>query len=319
MNIVITGATGFIGSHLCAVLSDTHHTVRMVSRSTPAGMDRDVPDFVKVDLEQLVDYDTLLKDCDVVVHLAGRAHIFDHSHSDSESAYISANTTATLNLARAAATRGVKRFIFLSSIKVNGESTTLDKPFTPGSIPHPSDAYGQSKLDAELGLFNLAESSTLEVVIIRPPLVYGPGVKANFLELMKLVHKRVPLPFGSMKNKRSFVGIDNLINLIVTCLDHPAAPNQIFFVSDNADVSTPDLIQHIAYAQGRQARLFPFPPLLLHLAAKLFHREHLYMRLCGTLQVDISTTMNVLGWKPVATPESMLAKTVKYAGLSSRD
>ncbi len=319
MNIVVTGATGFIGGHLCAALSDTQHVVTMVSRSAQMEADQHSRTSIQIDLEQHVDYDTLLKDCEVVIHLAGRVHILNDPARDSESTYISANTTATLSLARAAAARGVKRFIFLSSIKVNGESTTLDKPFTPESIPRPSDAYGQSKLDAELGLLQIAESSTLEVVIIRPPLVYGPGVRANFLQLMRLVHKQVPLPFGSVKNKRSFVGIDNLVSLIVTCLDHPAAPNQIFFVSDNSDVSTPDLIRHIAHAQERQARLFPFPPALLHLVAKLVHREHLYVRICGTLQVDISTTMKVLGWKPVATADSMLAKTVKYAGLNSRE
>ncbi|MHB1128766.1 MAG: NAD-dependent epimerase/dehydratase family protein [Ilumatobacteraceae bacterium] len=318
MNIVVTGATGFIGSHLCAAFSDTQHVVTMVSRSAQTEADQHSRIHVQVDLQQHVDYDTLLKDCEVVIHLAGRAHILHDPDRDPDSAFTSANTTATLNLARAAAARGVKRFIFLSSIKVNGESTTLDTPFTPESTPHPTDGYGQSKLDAELGLFHIAKSSALEVIVIRPPLVYGPGVRANFLGLMKLVHKQIPLPLGSVKNKRSLVGIDNLVSLIVTCLDHPAAPNHVFFVSDNADVSTPDLIRLIAFAQGRQPRLFPFPQALLHLGARLLHREHLYLRLCGSLQVDISTTMDLLGWKPVATPESMLAETVEYAGLNSR-
>jgi UDP-glucose 4-epimerase len=319
MNIVVTGATGFVGGHLCTALSETQHVVTMASRSAQTDGDQTKQTSVKIDLEQLVDYDTLLKDCDVVIHLAGRVHIVGDRDRDSESAYISANTIATLNLARAAVAHGVKRFIFLSSIKVNGESTIIDKPFTPNSTPHPADGYGQSKLDAELGLFQIAESSALEVVIIRPPLIYGPGVRANFLELMNLVHKQIPLPLGSVKNKRSFVGIDNLVSLIVTCLDHPAASNHIFFVSDNADMSTPDLIRHIADAQGRRSRLFLFPPALLSLGAKLLHREHLYLRLCESLQVDILTTISLLGWKPVATPESMLAKTVKYAGLNSRD
>lgn len=319
MNIVVTGATGFIGSHLCAALSDKQHSTTMVSRSAQVGANQHSRTPVQIDLQQHVDYDTLLKGCDVVIHLAGRVHVLNDLGSDLGSAYVSANTTATLNLARAAAARGVKRFIFLSSVKVNGESTALGKPFTPESTPHPTDAYGQSKLNAELGLFDIAESSALEVVIIRPPLVYGPGVGANFLELMKLVHKQIPLPLGAVKNKRSFVGIDNLVSLIMTCLDHTAAPNHVFLVSDNADLSTPDLIRHIAHAQERQPRLFPFPQTLLRLGAKLFHREHLYMRLCGSLQVDITTTMNLLGWRPVATLESMLAQTVAYAGLSSRD
>jgi UDP-glucose 4-epimerase len=319
MNIVITGATGFIGSQLCATLSDTHHSVTMVSRSAQTDTTKNARIFSNIDLQKQVDYDTILKDCDVVIHLAGRVHILNDPANDSEFAYISANTTATLNLARAAVACGVKRFIFLSSVKVNGESTALNEPFTPESVPHPQDAYGRSKLNAEIGLLHIAQSSALEVVIIRPPLVYGPGVRANFLELMKLVHKQIPLPLGSVNNKRCLVGIDNLVSLLVTCLDHPAAPNQVFFVSDNADLSTPDLIRLISQAQGRRARLFPFPQIWLHLGAKLFRREHLYLRLCGSLQVDISKTVNLLGWTPVATPQTTLAKTVAYAGLNSRD
>lgn len=319
MNILVTGASGFIGGHLCDALSNTQHTVTMVSRSPRSDADRRSQRLVLVDLQDQVDYDELLKDCDAIVHLAGRVHNIHNQGSDSKSAYTSANTTATLNLARAASTRGVKRFIFVSSVKVNGESTKNDEPFTPGSVPHPTDEYSQSKLDAELGLFEISKSSHLEVAIIRAPLVYGPGVRANFLELMKLVHRRVPLPLGSVENKRSLVGIDNLISLIMTCLDHPAAPDHVFFVSDNLDLSTPDLIRHIARAQGLRPRLVPFPPALLRLGAKLIHREHLYMRLCGSLQVDISSTMKLLGWNPIATPESILARTIEYAGFQSHD
>lgn len=319
MNIVVTGASGFIGSHLCDALSDTQHTVTLVSRSIKTGAEQHSKNMVLVDLQQHVDYDELLKDCEVVIHLAGRAHIIHDLADDSRSAYASANTTATLNLARAATTRGVKRFIFLSSVKVNGESTELGEPFAPDSIPHPTDDYGQSKLDAELGLFEISKTSDLEVVIIRPPLVYGPGVRANFLELMKLIHRRIPLPLASVDNKRSLVGIDNLVSLIMTCLDHPAAPGHVFFVSDNLDLSTPDLIRYIARAQGLRPYLIPFPLTFLRLGAKLFHREYLYVRLCDSLQVDITTTMNLLEWKPVATPDSMLTETAKYAGFSSRD
>lgn len=301
MNIVITGATGFIGTQLCDALACTNHVVSTISRSVHA------------------DYDTSLRNCDVIIHLAGRVHVLNDPDGDSESAYTSANTTGTLDLARAAVSHGVKRFIFLSSVKVNGESTELNAPFTPELTPRPTDAYGRSKVAAEIGLLEVAKTSALEVVIIRPPLVYGPGVRANFLELMKLVHRQIPLPLASVKNKRSFVGIDNLVSLIVTCLDHPAAANQVFLVSDNADLSTPDLIRLIANAQGRQSRLFPFPQELLRRGAKLIRREHLYLRICGSLQVDISKTMNLLEWAPIATPESMLTKTVESAGLSSHD
>lgn len=301
MNIVITGATGFIGTQLCNALSNTSHVVSTISRSAHA------------------DYDTSLRNCDVIIHLAGRVHVLNDPDGDSESAYFSANTTATLELARAAVSHGVKRFIFLSSVKVNGESTELNAPFTPESTPRPTDAYGRSKMAAEIGLLEVAKTSALEVVIIRPPLVYGPGVRANFLELMKLVRRQIPLPLGSVKNKRSFVGIDNLVSLIVTCLVHPAASNQVFLVSDNADLSTPELIRLIAQAQGRHPRLFPFPHELLHLGARILRREQVYLRLCGSLQVDISKTVNLLGWKPVATPQEILIKTVEYAGSSSRD
>lgn len=300
MNIVVTGATGFIGSHLCAALTSTNHVVSTISHSASP------------------DYGMTLGNCDVIIHLAGRVHVLNDPDGDSESGYISANVTATLDLARAAVANGVKRFIFLSSIKVNGESTPLQAPFKPESASHPIDAYGRSKMAAENGLLEIANSSGLEVVIIRPPLVYGPGVRANFLELMKLVHRKIPLPLGSVRNRRSFVAVDNLVSLIVTCLDHHAAVNQVFLVSDNADLSTPDLIRLIAQAQGRSPRLFPFPRKLLHLGARILRREHLYLRLCDSLQVDISKTVNLLGWNPVTTAQEMLAKTVDYAESNSR-
>ncbi|MEO8162730.1 MAG: NAD-dependent epimerase/dehydratase family protein, partial [Ilumatobacteraceae bacterium] len=279
----------------------TNHVVSTISRSTNH------------------DYGTTLRNCDVIIHLAGRVHVFNDPEGDSESAYISANTTATINLARVAVSYGVKRFIFLSSVKVNGESTPLNMSFAPESTPHPIDAYGRSKMAAENGLLEIANSSALEVVIIRPPLVYGPGVRANFLELMKLVYRQIPLPLGSVRNKRSFVGSDNLVSLIVACLDHPAAANQVFLVSDNEDLSTPDLIRLIAQAQNHRSRLFPFPQKLLLLGARILRREQAYLRLCGSLQVDISKTMHLLGWAPVATPLEMLAKTVGHEVSGSRD
>ncbi|MEO8364265.1 MAG: SDR family oxidoreductase [Ilumatobacteraceae bacterium] len=319
MNIVVTGATGFIGRHLCSALADTQHQVTIVSRTVPTQFSPNVRIIPNIDLEQQVDYESLLKDCEVIIHLAGRVHVQGDPENDPESAYHSANTAATLNLACAAVANGVKRFVFLSSIKVNGESTPLDAPFTPESTPHPVDAYGKSKLEAENGLFQLTRSSALEVVVIRPPLVYGPGVRANFLQLLNLVHKQIPLPLRSVHNKRSLVGVDNLVNLIVTCVDHPAAPNNVFLVSDNADISTPELVRLIAQAEGRRARLFPCPQFLLWIGAKVLRREDQYLRLCGPLRVDISKTMDLLQWRPTATPTEILARTVKYAGLDSRD
>jgi nucleoside-diphosphate-sugar epimerase len=208
------------------------------------------------------------------------------------------NVAGTLNLARQAAAAGVKRFIFLSSIKVNGEQTLPGQPFTEDDVPAPLDPYSTSKYEAEEGLRELARQTGMEVVIIRPPLVYGPGVKANFLNMMRWLHKRVPLPFASLNNRRSLVALDNLIDLIVVCLEHPAAANQTFLVSDGEDMSTTELLQRMAQALGRPARLMPIPASLLEAGAALLGRRDMAQRLCGSLQVDISKAKMLLGWNP---------------------
>ncbi len=312
MNIVVTGASGFIGGHLCSALAQTSHFVTAVSRKPLTHASRPRQTEVRADLESQVDYEKLLHGCDVVVHLAGLAHQgFDPVE---DSAYKSANETSTLNLARAAAQQGVKRFVFISSIKVNGESTPIGNPFTASSTPQPLDAYGRSKLAAELGLKSIASSSLIEVTIIRPTLVYGPGVRANFSELMSIVNKQIPLPFSRVRNKRSLVGVGNLVSLITKCLDHPGAANQTFLVSDNSDLSTPQLIREIAKAQGRHPYLFPVPMIVLRLGAKILRKEHLLNRLCDSLQVDISSTIENLGWTPPFTTQDGVLQTVSYTG-----
>jgi nucleoside-diphosphate-sugar epimerase len=235
----------------------------------------------------------------------------DDRASEPLSEFRKVNVDGTLNLARQAVAVGVKRFIFISSIKVNGEGTKLGVPYAADDVPKPMDPYGISKMEAEQGLQQLAKETGLEVVIIRPVLVYGPGVKANFQTMMKWLSKGVPLPLGAVHNKRSLVALDNLVDLIVTCLDHPAAANQTFMVSDGEDLSTAELLSRISGALGRPARLLPVPVWLLELGAAIVGRRDVARRLCGSLQVDISKTRELLGWAPPIPVDEALAKTVK--------
>jgi UDP-glucose 4-epimerase len=221
------------------------------------------------------------------------------------------NVQATLNLARQAAAAGVRRFVFVSSIKVNGESTQPGSAFTADDAPAPLDAYGISKMEAEQGLRQIALQTGMEVVIIRPPLVYGPGVKANFAAMMRWLKRGVPLPLGAIENQRSFVALDNLVDLIVTCLIHPAAANQTFLVSDGEDVSTTELLRRMGQALGCTARLLPVPASWLKLAADMLGKADMAQRLCGSLQVDISKTRQLLGWQPPLSLDSGLKKAAK--------
>jgi UDP-glucose 4-epimerase len=226
--------------------------------------------------------------------------------------YRRVNVDATLKLARQAAATGVRRFVYLSSIKVNGESTSLGRPFDADDPPGPTDAYAVSKHEAEVALRQLAAESGLEVVIIRPVLIYGPGVKANFRSMMRWISKGVPLPFGSIHNARSLVALDNLIDLVGTCLEHPAAPGQTFLVSDAEDLSTPDLLRRTGAAMDRHVRLIPVPVFLLRSAATLIGKADVGQRLCGTLQVDIGKTRRLLGWSPAVTVDQALLQTARY-------
>ena len=241
-----------------------------------------------------------------VVHLAARVHVMRDTAADPLSEFRRVNVDGTLNLARAAAAAGVKRFVYLSSLKVNGESGT----FAADDPPAPQDAYGISKHEAEAGLRMIAAHGTLEVVIIRPPLVYGPGVRANFAALVRAIARGIPLPLGAVRNLRSLVGIDNLVDFILTCIGHPAATNETFLVSDGEDLSTTDLARRLARAMGRRARLIPVPAAALMLMATAIGRRDVAERLLGSLQVDISKSRRRLAWNPPISVDEGLRRTV---------
>lgn len=306
MRLLVTGALGFVSSQLIKKLQKEHlEYVSHVRRGLNKG------DFV-ADISKNVDWSPALTGVEVVVHCAARVHQMTESQSPEDvlASYREVNTLGTLNLARQAAQSGVKRFVFISSIKVNGEKTEKGGAFEPILANSPTDPYGLSKYEAEIGLREIAEETGMEVVIIRPPLVYGPGVKANFESMMKLIRKGIPLPFGAINNQRSLVYIDNLVSLILTCCEHPNAANKTFLVSDNDDVSTTRLMQQIANSMSRPARLIPIPQSLIEVSAKVLGKSHLSDRLCGNLQLDVTETLNTLSWKPPVTFEKGIQETV---------
>lgn len=309
--IIITGATGFVGSSLVTRLALEKFVVRAVVRSenyrAPDGVGMARVDGLGPDTDWLA----ALNGASVVVHAAARVHVMTEKVKDPLSEFRYANVAGTLNLARQAARAGVRRFVFLSSIKVNGEQTSSGQRFTPSDTPKPSDPYGISKCEAEEGLRRLAEQTGMDVVIIRPVLVYGPGVKGNFLSMMRWLHKGIPLPLGAIHNARSLVALDNLVDLIVTCLGHPAAANQTFLVSDGEDISTTELLKRTASAMGIKARLIPVPPSIIQAGAALLGKRDVAQRLCGLLQVDISKTRELLGWTPPVSVDEALRKTAE--------
>jgi len=302
--ILVTGANGFLGQALNLELKARQFAVRGALRSEAKAGEVNVGD-----IGPNTNWAAALTGVDVIVHTAARVHVMNEQVDDALSRYREVNVEGTLNLARQADAAKVKRFIFISSIKVNGESTAPGKPFTADDQPNPADPYGVSKWEAEVGLQQLAAATGMEVVIIRPPLVYGPGVKANFLRMMRWINDGVPLPLARIDNKRSLVAIDNLVDLIITCIDHSAAANQVFLAGDGDDLSTAELAKCIGKALGKPARLFPFPVSLLSLAAGLLGKKSVVNRLTGSLQVDISRAGELLAWKPPLTLEQGLRKT----------
>jgi len=317
MKILVTGASGFIGTQLSETLANSGHQVRCTARSL-APNSSTTCEVITCDLESADNLDHLTVGCDAIVHLAGRAHVMSDDPATSESLYLSANVAVTKKLAQSASRTGVKRMVLMSSVKVNGESTNIDTPFTSQDTPNPQDPYGRSKTQAEQALWEVASSSGLEGVVIRPPLVYGPGVRANFASLIGIVNRGIPLPLGSIQNKRSFISIDNLINSIATALQSSNASGQTFLVSDGNDLSTPDLIRSIASALHKSPLLIPFPPALLKLAATTAGKRGAYDRLCGSLTVDIASTKQNLSWTPPFTVQDSLQRTVD-AFIQSRD
>lgn len=312
MNILITGATGFIGQAVIRdLLAHPRHRISALTRLTSSTLPEGIPRIEVNAIDGATDYSNRLAGFDVVIHLAARVHHLQEQRDTAYSAYKSINVDGTLNLARQAADAGVGRFIYLSSIKVNGESTRPGHPFRADDPPRPSDPYAVSKYEAERGLMALSETTGMAFVIIRPPLVYGPGVKANFHKLMGLIRRGLPLPFGSIDNLRSMVSIDNLASLIRHCIEHPNAANKIFLVSDDRDVSTTELLRILANAMELPGRLILFPKTLLSMAARLAGKEEIARRLLDNLQVDISKTKSELDWRPESSLEEAIRRTAQ--------
>jgi len=307
--LLITGATGFVGGSLVERLRLANRfRLSLAVRKNLSN------EFADTEIHQVSSITAhtcwagVVDEIDTVIHCAARAHVMNDQSADPLSVFREINVEGTLNLARQAAQQGVRRFIFISTIKVNGEATVNGKAFRADDEPAPEDAYGLSKLEAEQGLTQLAANTGMEVVIIRPPLVYGGGVQGNFASMVKLVEKRLPLPLGAIHNKRSLVGIDNLVDLIIRCIDHPAAANQVFLAADGEDISTTGLLRGLGKAMSKPARLIPVPTGVLQFGATLLGRKAMAQRLLGSLQVDISKTCELLDWKPPYSVEEGLRR-----------
>lgn len=300
INILVTGANGFVGSRLMAVDLPHNASIRLrgALRSGKTSSNKLVNTVCIDAIGPTTSWTEALMGMNVVVHLAARVHILDEGSADAISEYRFVNVQGTLNLARQAAAAGVRRFIFLSSIKVNGEATFAGQAFSEDSLPNPSDPYGISKHEAEEGLKALCEQTGMEYVIIRPPLIYGPGVKANYQNLIQLVKRGIPIPLGSVSNKRSMLALDNLINFIILVADDPRAANQTFLLSDGQDLSSAELVMKIARALRLAPRLWSMPKCLLHMLGFAAGRRSVVQRLCGSLQIDSSKARKLLNWTP---------------------
>lgn len=316
MTVLVTGANGFVGRALCEHLVQSHVVIAQ-TRHTPTTIPLRDPEAQKVrliqaHLDQSIFQHNGLDAVRCVVHCAARVHQVNDTAADPLAAYRKVNTQQALTLARAAADTGIKRFIFLSSIKVHGDISAPGRPMTISDMPAPSDAYGLSKYEAEIGLREIAMQTGMEVVIIRPPLVYGPGVKANFLSMTRTIARGWPLPLGSIHNRRSLVALDNLVDLITTCVDHPAAAHQTFLVSDQHDVSTTDLLRMMGEALGKPARLLPVSQTLLRAGLSVVGKGALAQRLFADLAVDSSETTRALGWTPPVRMQDALKATADH-------
>ncbi|MBK1683309.1 UDP-glucose 4-epimerase family protein [Rhodoferax fermentans] len=304
MKILVTGAYGFVGKALCADLKTRGEVVVSAIRSSPVA-----PGVFSVgDVCGGTDWRGALEGCSAVVHLAARVHHMQDAASSPIAEFRRVNADGTLNLGRQAAAFGVRRFVFVSSIKVNGEGGSAC--YRDTDIAGPADAYALSKWEAEQGLCEISRQTGMEVVIIRPPLVYGPGVKANFAFLIHAVQKGWPLPLGAIRNQRSLVALDNLVDFIITCVNHPQAANQTFLISDGQDLSTTELVRAMAQAAGVPARLLPVPVSLLEWAGRLTGQEGAVQRLCGSLKIDSKKARELLGWMPKITVEEGLRRAM---------
>lgn len=311
--VLVTGAGGFIGQAVCAELPLRGHQVLGALRKQHDALPANGAQLVEMgDMDEHTDWSAALVGIDNVLHLAARVHMMNDAAQFPLEEFRRTNVALTLNLARQAALAGVRRFIFISSVKVNGESTPFGQPFSADDVPHPTDPYGVSKLEAEQALLKLAEDTGMELVIVRPTLVYGPGVRANFIQMMYWLRKGIPLPLKRLDNQRSMVSIDNLVDLLATCQWHPGAANQIFLASDGEDLTVSALLQRTSVAMGRNARLFTLPIFLLSFMGRIFGKEAIFRRLCDPLQVDISKTRSLLNWFPPVPVDIALKKTSQW-------
>lgn len=308
--ILVTGASGFVGKAFCAEALERGIQVRSVIRSGKK-LQSSLDCFVIDDMISMPDWLDALHGCDAVIHLAARVHIMRETADDPLSEFRLLNVAGTEHLARSASAAGIKRFVYVSSVKVNGEETNHDEVYTELDMAAPQDPYGISKWEAEKKLQQISEETGLEIVIVRPPLVYGAGVKGNFAQLISAVAKGVPFPFASVKNKRSLIYVRNLVDALMLCVTHPKAAGNTYLVSDAEAVSTPELLRKISLAMGKQPRLFPCPSILLKLAAKLFRKTEQISRLLSSLQVDSSKIRRDLGWVPPYSLDDGLKATVK--------
>lgn len=313
MKVVVTGANGFIGTALCPYLvANGYEVVPVVRRSC------EIKGARVLDPDNEGAWDSALVGCESIVHLAGRAHVMQGSPEDFLDTYREANVQASLSLARRAVQAGVRRLVFLSTTKINGEQTTSGSRFRPEDIPAPQDSYSMSKLEAERGLREISARTGIELVVIRPPLVYGPGVKGNFASMVRWVCKQIPLPLGAVRNQRSLVALDNLIDFVALCADRqrsPGAANETFLISDGEDVSTTELLRKVACAYGVPSRLLTIPEVWVQFAANLLGKGAAADRLLGSLVVDSSKAHVLLGWSPVVSMDEQLKKMAEHDAL----
>jgi nucleoside-diphosphate-sugar epimerase len=309
MRLAITGANGFVGSRLVADFAADGDEIVAAARRPLAGLPPGAAWRQAPDLGPDAAWRDVVRGCDLVVHAAARVHVMKDASEDPLAAYRRANVEGTLALARQSAEAGVRRFLFISSIKVNGESTGPGRPFRADDPPAPVDPYGVSKAEAEAALFALGRETGMEVVVVRPVLVYGPGVRANFAAMLKAVARGLPLPLGGIRNRRSLLFVGNLSDLVRRAAVHPATAGQIFLASDGEDLSTAEMLKRLGTAVGRRARLLPVPPALLRAAATMLGKQAQAQRLLGSLQVDIGPARELLGWSPPFTVDAGFAET----------
>ena len=309
--MLVTGANGFVGKPLCAELLRRGQSVRASVRSGNT-MDGNVEAVTVGAIDGETDWSAALNGVDAVIHLAARVHVMKDQAADPLTEFLKVNLYGTSNLAQQAASAGVKRFVYVSSVKVNGEQTTVNRPFAESDEPDPQDPYGISKLRAEQDLQRIAGETGLEIVIVRPPLVYGPGVKGNFIRLLAAIDRGIPLPLAGAKNVRSLVYVGNLVDALIACATHPAAAGQTYLVSDGDDVSTAMLADLIAQSLGRNSRAFNFPPGLLRAVATFLGRAEQMDRLFGSLRVNNQKIRGELGWVPPYSMEQGLRATADW-------